>query len=347
MIGDVLLSTIICKNLKTWNPNIIIDFIANENTLDVIKNNPYIDNLIVYKKSFSKDKLAFFKFLLSHYKKKYDYVIDAYGKLESLLITIFSNSNKKIGYDKPYSRFFYNIPIKRQNFSENKLQLSIVHRIQLLEPIMGTSSKSTDYPIYISNDEIGVFRKKFDKNLGGLKKPIMINAIGSSIEKTYPIEYMSKLIDHVFIVSSSPLILNYMPNQKRYVDDLIKKLNPKTQKAIKESLTPNSLRDLIISVSLCDAVIGNEGGAINIGKGLSKPTFAIFSPFIDPLGWHTEKKHKTMAVHLKDYFHNELDIKHIKNIINDKKEVKKLYLKLTPNLFQKKLTGFLENLNKQ
>ena len=57
-------------------------------------------------------------------------------------------------------------------------------------------------------------------------------------------------------------------------------LKPKTKKAIKNSLSPNSLRDYIVTVSRCQAVIGNEGGAINIAKGLSKPTFAIFSPII-------------------------------------------------------------------
>ena len=48
MIGDVLLSTILCKNLKLWNPEITVDFVANHHTLDVIKGNPYIDNIIVF-----------------------------------------------------------------------------------------------------------------------------------------------------------------------------------------------------------------------------------------------------------------------------------------------------------
>ena len=87
-----------------------------------------------------------------------------------------------------------------------------------------------------------------------------------------------------------------------------------------------------------------RGGAINIAKGLSKPTFAIFSPIINPYGWHTEVKNKIMAVHLADYFPEIIDFKNKKNI---KKidHIKTLYLKLEPKLFKQKWISFLEELN--
>ena len=52
MIGDVLISTLICKNLKLWKPEIKIDFVANRHTLDVIRNNPYIDEILVFEDHF-------------------------------------------------------------------------------------------------------------------------------------------------------------------------------------------------------------------------------------------------------------------------------------------------------
>ena len=98
MIGDVLLSTLICKNLKIWNPTIKIDFVANNHTLGVLENNPYIDNIIVFKDTYKNDKLGLIKFIKSFRNKRYDYVIDAYGKLESILLTIFTPAKIKIGY---------------------------------------------------------------------------------------------------------------------------------------------------------------------------------------------------------------------------------------------------------
>ena len=72
MIGDVLLSTLICKNLKIWNPHVTVDFVANQHTLDVLQNNPYIDNIIVFKDTFKKDKLGLTKILRHCRNEKYD-----------------------------------------------------------------------------------------------------------------------------------------------------------------------------------------------------------------------------------------------------------------------------------
>ena len=37
MIGDVLICSLLCKNIKLWNPDAKIDFVANRHTLDVIE----------------------------------------------------------------------------------------------------------------------------------------------------------------------------------------------------------------------------------------------------------------------------------------------------------------------
>ena len=343
MIGDVLLSTLICKNLKIWDPNIKIDFVANNQTLDVLKNNPYIDNIIVFKDTYKNDKFGLIKFIKSFQNKRYEYVIDAYGKLESMLITIFTPAKTKIGYSKFYTDWIYNKSIKRIKSSNQKLQLSILHRLQLLEPILGDKISTTDFEIHLTQNEEKEIAKKFDLTLEGNKKPIMIAAMGSGKNKTYPIEYLAILVELAFESTNAPIILNYIPNQKLEINRLIRMLKPKTKKAIKNSLSPNSLRDYIVTVSRCQAVIGNEGGAINIAKGLSKPTFAIFSPIIDPNGWHTEVKNKNMAVHILDYFPDIIDLKNKSNMkkIN---HIKALYLKLEPKLFQQKLINFLHEL---
>ena len=81
MIGDVLISSMICENLKKAYPHAQVDYLVNTFTTPVLENNPYIDNLILFEDQFRSNYLAFFKFLLQIRKKKYDLVIDPYGKL--------------------------------------------------------------------------------------------------------------------------------------------------------------------------------------------------------------------------------------------------------------------------
>ena len=344
MIGDVLICSLLCKNLRLWNPNAKIDFVANRHALDVIRNNPYIDKIIVFEDSFANDKLGFLKFLNQFRKKRYDYVIDAYGKLESVLICLFTPARHKIGYKKFYSSIVYNQSIVRKKTLEDKLQLSIKNRLQLLEPIIGDFPKNSEVEIYLTPEEIRSTRVRLDSVLGKGNQAIMVSALGSSENKTYPFEYMAQLMDTAHQTTKLPFILNYRPDQKDQINKLIEHLHPTTQKAVLESLTPNSLRDYMATTYHCVAVVGNEGGAINIAKGLKKPTFAIFSPLIDPVGWHTEIPNKSMAVNLQMFFPDKINYKDHRKIAKDPAKVLELYKMLKPELYKKQWVDFFKSL---
>lgn len=344
MIGDVLICSLLCKNLRLWNPNANIDFVANRHTLDVIRNNPYIDKIIVFEDGFVNDKFALLKFLNQFRKKRYDYVIDAYGKLESVLICLFTPARHKIGYKKFYSSIVYNQSIVRKKTLEGKLQLSIKNRLQLLEPIIGDFPKNSEVEIYLTPEEIRSARVRLDSFLGKGNQAVMVSALGSSENKTYPFEYMAQLMDTAHQTTKLPFILNYRPDQKYQINKLIEHLHPTTQKAVLKSLTPNSLRDYMATAYHCVAVVGNEGGAINIAKGLKKPTFAIFSPLIDPVGWHTEIPNKSMAVNLQMFFPDKINYKDHRKIAKDPAKVLELYKMLKPELYKKQWIDFFKSL---
>ena len=342
MIGDVLISTLLCKNLKLWNSDVQIDFVANRHTLDVIQNNPYIDKTVIFEDTFKKDKLALFRFLLNLRKKRYDFIIDAYGKLESLLICLFTPATKKIGYKKFYTTLIYNQSYPIKKIREGALQLSLENRFQLLEPITGGIYKNSEVEIHLTPEEIRKSKEKFDRILGEGNQAIMVSAVGSGQNKTYPFEYMAKLLDIAYTTTKLPFVLNYKPDQEEQIDQLIGLLKPNTRTAIMRSLTPHSLRDYMATVYHCVAAVGNEGGAINIAKGLNKPTFAIFSPSIDPVGWHTEIPNKCMAVDLKTFFADAVDYEACKKLVKKPEKIIELYKMFKPELFIDKWIGFLK-----
>ena len=46
MIGDVLISSILCNNLKKAYPDSQVDYLVYESTVGVLQGNPNIDNII-------------------------------------------------------------------------------------------------------------------------------------------------------------------------------------------------------------------------------------------------------------------------------------------------------------
>lgn len=303
-IGDVLTSTIISNNLKKKFPNAEIDYMCYSNCVDVLKENPNIDNIIILPEHIRKSYIKFFKFILSIRKKKYDVIIDAYCKLETNLISLFSGAKDRVSYHKGYSNFFYNHTVKRlKNGSKSKLGLAIENRLLLLKPLI--KEDITDYKpkVFLTETEIQEANKilqKFKVKTG--KKPlIMFGILGSEWYKTYPLEKMSKIINFTVDQLDADVIFNYIPSQK---DEALKVYNfctPKTRKNIHLDLYSEGLRPFLALLSQCDMLIGNEGGAVNMAKALNVATFSLFSPSVDKETWQIfENEKENESIHLKD-----------------------------------------------
>ncbi|MFS4494599.1 glycosyltransferase family 9 protein [Maribacter sp. 2308TA10-17] len=342
MIGDVLTSTVICEKLKNIYPDCIIHFVANENTLAVLEHNPNIDRITVFEKKYKTSKKAFYIFLKSLRRESYDTVIDAYGKLESNLMSLFSRAEYKIALEKWYTRWIYSHTIKENLVPQHNIPLAIQNRLNLLSPILKETNSDIYFPkIYLTAAEIQNAKNEVTAlKTSPEEKFIMISILGSSPMKTYPAEYMAEVLDTIASHTNAKILFNYIPNQREEAFVIYEKCKAVTQKQIEINFYANSLRDFLSLLSQCSVLIGNEGGAVNMAKALHMPTFCIFSPFILKGAWHSDSSQLHKSVHLRDFKPDTL--KNVdKNYI--KKNIQNLYADFEPALFQDSLVEFLNH----
>ncbi|GGD11030.1 heptosyltransferase [Hyunsoonleella pacifica] len=342
MIGDVLTSTILFPILRESFPNAELHYLINSHTMPVVAQHPDIDEFKLFTPEVEKSRKAFFSFLKLIQKEKYDVVIDVYGKWSSNFITLFSKANTKIGYYKWYTHFFYTNPVKRLKKSKNSQGLAIENRLQLLEPICKNSFKVKP-KIYLSSQEIEDAKTfLIDSKIDMSQTLFMVSVLGSDASKTYPLSYMANIIDAIVVHTNGNILFNYIPKQKEDAKTVFDLCKPKTQAKIYFNVFGKSLREFIAISYNCSAIIGNEGGAINMAKAIDIPTFAIFSPWIDKNTWNIfEDENQSISVHLKDYKPKLFDGKTNKQI---KKLVANYYSEFEPKLFTTKLKCFLNNL---
>jgi len=342
MIGDVLISSILCNNLKIAYPDSQIDYMVYESTVAVLQGNPYIDNLILFKPKHRKSKWEFYKLIKKIQKREYDIVIDSYSKLESWFTILFLRSSRRISYKKIGRSFLYSDNIVQLEIPKTNLGLIIERRLSLLGPLDLKIDLNPTPQLYVSIDEINFAKKLFDEHgLDASKKTVMISIIGSSENKTLPLSEMSKIIDFVANDNDVNILFNYFPKQLKEAKKIFNNCKVATQKHIYFDLFGNSLREFIAIMSQCDMIIGNDGGAINMAKALNKPSFIIFSPWIEKRMWSTFEDgifHK--SVHLNDY-KPELFLNKSKKQI--KKEALRLYEELSLRSFTIELKTFLKN----
>lgn len=329
MIGDVLTCSLLCENIKRWNPKAVVHFVANDFTLPVLENHPYIDKIVVFEKRYQSDLIAFFRFLWSVRSEDYDYVLDAYGKIESMLITLFAKARVKIGYVKAYNAFIYDKRELRSTTPKNH-PMAVIDRIFLLKSIFPSDFQYTYTPkIYLSTEEITEAKTDLNVELSTGMPLIMVAITGSSETKTYPMPYMAELLD-IIAANGCRMVLNYLPKQQDLVNRCLAYVQPKTLEVISKT-TPQSLRNFMQWSYHCKAIIGNEGGTINMAKALGKPTYAIFSPAIRLEGWHQSQDPKHQAVHISQFINGDK-----KNLNN-----REAYNAFQPQYFLKDFTDFI------
>lgn len=232
MIGDVLISSLICENLKKNFPEAEVHYLVNAFCKPVVQGNPYIDKFILFEDQFRKSKTELFKFLGSIKKEKYTHVFDAYGKIESNLVSLFSKASFKASYYKPYTSWIYQKTFKELSVNHSEAGTAIDNRIKLLKTLKDVKVYSNKPKIYLTKEEKNSAAEIFKNHGLSGHKTIMISSMGSNNSKTYPIEYMAQVLDFMTSLTDFNLIFNYLPQQKKkfkhYMISVLKKHNKKS-----------------------------------------------------------------------------------------------------------------------
>ena len=342
MIGDVLASSIICTNLKTMFPKAKVDFLVYKNTTPVIENNPNIDEIIVFEEIYRKSKIQLINFLLQIRKKKYDVVIDVYGKLESNLVVLFSGADKKIALYRKHSKFLYTDTIIENYAATSEAGAAIDNRLNLLSPLNPKINLDKKPKIFLTEKEITIGKNILSQNnIDFSKKIFMVSIVGSEIRKTYPKEYMAKVLDFIVSKTNATLLFNYIPKQYELVKEIVDLCSTETQQQCKIDILPGSIRNFLSITYHCNAIIGNEGGAVNMAKAINVPTFTIFSPWIIKEAWNSFENGTTnVSVHLKDF---KPELYKEKYAFEFKNQALEMYQEFTPNFLEYSLLKFIQS----
>jgi heptosyltransferase-2 len=341
MIGDVLVSSILCKNLKRAYPDAEIHYMVHAGTIPVLDGNPYIDKIVAFTQEYRESKRALIRFVYSLRDEHYDLVVDAYSKLESWITVMFSNAPVRISYKKTGRSALYTHTIERSKKPETNLGLTIENRLALLEPLNLDIDLDPVPRLYVTRDEKRFAASLFKEHGVETNRPtVMIAVTGSENLKTYPSGYMSELVNFIADQYKVNILFNYNPVLKEKAERIYSLCKPETQKKIFFDVYGKSLREYIAIMEASDLIVGNEGGAINMAKALDKPSFAIFSPWIPKEEWATfEDGKQHVSVHLKDIKPALFENKKIKEL---KRTAFDLYKEFVPEDILNHLKKFLD-----
>ncbi|MDC3341317.1 lipopolysaccharide heptosyltransferase family protein [Flavobacteriaceae bacterium] len=303
MIGDVLISSVLCSHLKALYPEAQLHYAIHQGTLAVVKGHPDIDQFILStpKKSWNQWRILFTQIK----KERYDLILDAYGKLESLMMILPSGAPRVYGHKKWFSPLAYTKTSMPSSQVYTTAGNALEDRLRLIYPESEIQESALEFrpKIHLTSEEISWGQEIIGAhNLDRGKTLVMVSILGSSLDKSLPAQTMAQIIDTLAQQPNTHILLNYVPNQKHSVDEILALVPEKNRARVHPEIYAQNLREFLALLSQAHYLVGNEGGAVNMAKALNIPTFTLFSPWINKVAWNSFDDGQThVGLHLKDF----------------------------------------------
>lgn len=267
-MGDIIHAMLALQFLKNENPSIQIDWFVEKVFVQVLEDNPHIDNIYALDlKSIKKKKSKIFSqisIIKEYSKNSYDLVIDAQGLIKSAIVSKLLGK-KRVGFSKTSTReslasLLYTKKID-SNYSKNVIERNLDI---LLKPLNIEFNKEA----ILDKKPFLYFKDGFDFSniLSKEKKNILLIVGASWPSKIYSKEKFAKIVNSI----DENFIIAWGNEEEKQIAKYIAKTSKAT---VLPSLNLNDLKALVSKV---DLLIGNDTGPMHMAWALNIPSITIF-----------------------------------------------------------------------
>ncbi|MPL68905.1 Lipopolysaccharide core heptosyltransferase RfaQ [bioreactor metagenome] len=273
-IGDVIHALPIASALKKDNPDVKITWIVEKPAYDLLTNNPYIDEIIVFDKKKYKSITGLLKYgtklareLHSH---NFDLAIDLQGLFKSAAIALLSGAKKRLVYCN--ARELSHLVSRRVDgkYSEGH----VVDRYLDAVRHLGIVIDKPHFEVTVTDKEAA--RTKAITNKAGLDitKPYVVLAPGTNWpNKCWPTSQFSALADKLFDRGIIPVVIGG-PKDDRLYDDIAANTNIPPVDLIGKT----NLKELAYIIKHARVFVGGDTGPMHLAAAVHTPVVALFGP---------------------------------------------------------------------
>jgi heptosyltransferase-2 len=267
-IGDMVLSTAALKALKKAYPNATITVLASERNYEVLKHNPTVDEVIIYK--------GFFRFIREIRPRGYDLVIDPFVtyELKQAFMSYLAKGTYRIGFEEAGREIFFNIrgpvasPPKRM----------VDHLLDLTERL---GARKEDYgpEVFLSDAEIQWAREALaERGISANELTIAIHPGAHYPSQRWPAERFGELARRILAQCEAKIILLGSSDE----EGLLKAAKKSAGKDV-QIFSCTGIREFMALLSRCELLVCNNSGPLHIASALKVPTVSTIGPTVTPL----------------------------------------------------------------
>lgn len=281
-IGDVLVSTALCNNLKQAYPQARVDYLVMDYCAGMAEGNPYIDNLITLDKKQKDDWRYLWQLMRNIRQTAYDAVINSQGQIIGLLTCLFSGAKTRIGFDSFPWRLGHNRIVHFGKDTDHQGNAYMVDdRFSLLAPLQ-LPKEDRSYYLWLTEQEQRQGRDKLLAAGIDLHRPVVTLGVNSKgAYKCWPIDCFAALAEMMIDRYQVQILVYCGPGEETHNRQLRTLLPEAKQSSVFDSIATSSIRELAGLIVHSQYFIGNDTGPRHIAQALEVPTLSITAPFGD------------------------------------------------------------------
>jgi len=269
-LGDVILATPLIEKLHHYFPEAGIDFLLKDGYQPLLRNHPYISNLIAWDKK--EKKYSNLKEIIRFIREQhYDTVINIQRFASSGLITVLSGARNKIGFGKNPFSFLYSKKVKHV-LSEKGGMHEVDRNLLLIEHL--TDDKKFPVRLYPSKHD--------DAKMSQYKTHAYITVSPGSLwfTKTFPEEKWTEFVSSV----NGNMYVYLLGSGEEH--DLCERIIKQSGRANCLNLA-GKLSFLESAVLMKDAQMNyvNDSAPMHLASSVNAPVTAIFCSTVPEFGF--------------------------------------------------------------
>ncbi len=277
-IGDVIHALPSLTALRRLYPDAHITWVIEEVAADLIKNHPYLDEVLVSRRkkwikdicnrrfgSAIKEIKSFVKNLR---QRHYDLAIDFHGLFKSSMIVFLSRSKRKIGYDslQELSGLFLNEKISQD------MNKHAVDRYLDFPRYLGAKTDNAEFVLPPDMEAQAKVKILLDKYSLEDKKFIAVNPIALWETKLWSNEKFAKLADLMNDKLQMKVVITGSDK------DTLDKITSSANNKIINLGGQTSLNELACLYKKARIVISTDSGPMHLAAAVGAPVIALFGP---------------------------------------------------------------------
>ena len=300
-IGDMIVNSLMFREIKKVYPDIKIGVVARGAAIDIIKDNPNVDRIYEYYKDRKKIK----DLALKIKEEKYDLLIDFSEMLRvnQMMLINLCGARINIGLDrKDWELFDLSIESGKDfKWTEHITKRYLAYLIKLG---LKKENINISYDIYLKDE------KKYEVFFNEIKesKKIILNPYGASKHKSFNVETLENIITYLKDKDIA-IILTYFGDKYKELEFLEEKY-----KYVYIPKKIESILDTAILIKKSDYVISPDTSIVHIASAFNKKMITVYPPKggkygVDHLVW-APKSEYSRVIFCKDKTGNydEIDI---------------------------------------